>query len=471
MQDLETERIEFAFLYWPGLDGLLHEVGNQSTQVPARLRVYEQWMEKLLATARQHYSEIRLYVFSDHGMANCDELLNLKTIIENLPLRMAEDYAVVYDSTMARFWFFNESAKKQIIECLNRIPQGCIVPATELKEMGTLFLDHRFGELIFLVKEGVLIVPSHMGERPIRGMHGYHPTDKQSYAALCTNQKDIPEEIAAIPDMFRLMTRDADLAKTRNRGFSLIELLVVIAIIAILAALLMPALAKSKIRAEGITCAGNLKQLSVAWFLYAEDNADLLVNNHGVPETLALHQTWANNVEDWLDGEGNTNLVELSDSKLGPFANRATQIYKCPADREPAVNGQRIRSMSMNGMVGNPGELTNRFNPLYVQFFKMADISNPSTIFVFLDEHPDTINDGFFVNRLEDYIWGNVPASYHNGAVNLSFADGHQESHRWMVGDTDRPARQNAARGTFPAVPHTDFDWLKARTSVKKPEF
>jgi len=173
--------------------------------------------------------------------------------------------------------------------------------------------------------------------------------------------------------------------------------------------------------------------------------------------------------QDWVDGNDNTNLVYLSDSKLGPFANRATKIYKCPSDREPAANGQRIRSMSMNAMVGNPGELTNRFNPSYVQFYKSAEVLNPSAIFVFLDEHCDTLNDGFFVNRLEDYIWGNVPGSYHNGGVNLSFVDGHLESHRWAVADTVRPARQGAARGTFPATPPTDFDWLKVRTSVKKP--
>jgi prepilin-type N-terminal cleavage/methylation domain-containing protein/prepilin-type processing-associated H-X9-DG protein len=256
--------------------------------------------------------------------------------------------------------------------------------------------------------------------------------------------------------------------KQKSSAFSLVELLVVIAIIAILAGLLLPVFTDSKSKAEGMMCGNNIRQLSIAWLLYADENTDLLVNNHGVPETLARRQTWANNVEDWVDGDDNTNLVYLTDSKLGPYANRSAKIYKCPADREPAANGQRIRSMSMNAMVGNPGELTNRFNPLYVQFYKTAEVRQPSGIFVFLDEHCDTLNDGFFVNRLEDYAWGNVPGSYHNGGVNLSFADGHFESHRWQVPDTVRPARQGAARGGFPANPRTDFDWLKARTSVKK---
>ena len=250
-------------------------------------------------------------------------------------------------------------------------------------------------------------------------------------------------------------------------GFTLIELLVVIAIIALLAALLLPVLVNSKEQAQAITCAGNIKQLSVAWFLYADDNSDLLVNNHGVPETLARRQTWANNVEDWQNSDDNTNLTYLSDSKLGPFANRATKIYKCPADRVPAPNGDHIRSMSMNAMVGNPGELTNQFNPAYIQFYKTAEMPNPAGIFVFLDEQADTINDGFFVNRLEEGMWGNLPGSYHRGAVNLSFADGHVESHRWVVPSTVRPV-SGARIDRFAATPSTDFDWLKVRTSVKK---
>ena len=213
---INAESIDFAFMYWAGLDGLLHMVGNQSPEVPAKLRVYEQWIQQVLAAAQQHYREVRLYIFSDHGMANCDELLNLKARIDALPVTMERDYAVVYDSTMARFWFFNDQARKLITEELQRESQGRIIPDSELRQMRTLFEDRYFGELIFLVKEGVLIVPSHMGERPIRAMHGYHPTDKHTYASFLTNQPSIPDDLTAIPHIGRLMEQHARLVKEKN---------------------------------------------------------------------------------------------------------------------------------------------------------------------------------------------------------------------------------------------------------------
>jgi prepilin-type N-terminal cleavage/methylation domain-containing protein/prepilin-type processing-associated H-X9-DG protein len=254
----------------------------------------------------------------------------------------------------------------------------------------------------------------------------------------------------------------------KARGFTLIELLVVIAIIAILAALLLPALSRAKAKAQGVGCLNNIKQLSLAWSIYTDENADLLVNNHGIDETRTNRQNWVNNVEDWSNSDDNTNLVYLTAAKLGPYLNQSTAVFKCPSDKSIAANGPRIRSLSMNSLVGDPGVLTNRFNPDYMQFFKSADLVNPVHIFVFLDEHPDTINDGFFMNRLEEYKWGNLPASYHNGAADFSFADGHVESHRWVVADTVRPARQGGVGGSFAASPPTDFQWLKDRTSVRR---
>jgi prepilin-type N-terminal cleavage/methylation domain-containing protein/prepilin-type processing-associated H-X9-DG protein len=271
-----------------------------------------------------------------------------------------------------------------------------------------------------------------------------------------TSQRDVP-------------TR---LGRSKNAaGFTLIELLVVIAIIAILAAMLLPALSSSKAKAQGVMCLNHAKQLTLAWLIYTDDHDDHFVNNHGRDETKATRQTWANNVQDWGASDDNTNLIYLSQTKLSPYLNQSTAVFKCPSDKSVAENGPRIRSMAMNAMVGDTGVLTNRFNPEYKQFQKSADLNAPATTFVFIDEHPDTINDGFFVNTLDDYKWGNLPGSYHNGAASLSFADGHTELHRWVVGGetgTIRPARKGGVGGTFDAVPRTDFQWLKDRTSYKK---
>jgi len=155
-------------------------------------------------------------------------LVDLKATIEALPLKFGKDYVAVYDSTMARFWFPSEtqpsegqapsspSARDLITQRLKETSQGRIVPDSELAQLRTLFPDRYFGELIFLVKEGVLIVPSHMGERPITAMHGYHPEEPHSYAALLSNRFDVPAQVTAIPHIYDLMADDAITAHTAN---------------------------------------------------------------------------------------------------------------------------------------------------------------------------------------------------------------------------------------------------------------
>lgn len=215
--DIAKENIDFAFLYWPDLDGLMHRVGNDSPEVPAKLQRYEEQIADLLDVAHRHYQEVRLYVFSDHGMANCHETLDLRHRLAALPVSMPRDYAVVYDSTMARFWFFNERAREEVTAALRQVPQGRILSDAELQELGTYFPDRYFGEMIFLLEEGVLVVPSDMGEKPLKAMHGYHPDAPHSYAALMTNVPDVRPSVTAIPHVYGLMFQDALMAYTANR--------------------------------------------------------------------------------------------------------------------------------------------------------------------------------------------------------------------------------------------------------------
>lgn len=249
-------------------------------------------------------------------------------------------------------------------------------------------------------------------------------------------------------------------------GFTLIELLVVIAIIAVLAGLLLPALGRAKARAQAAACTGNLRQLSLAWNLYADDARDHYVHNHGVDQTRIERNNWVNNVLDWSDSEENTNVTYVTHGLLGAYAGRSAGVFRCPSDKARALSGPRTRSYSMNSLVGDPGVLTNRFNPDYVQFFRSSDLVVPSQIFVFMDEHPDTINDGFFMNRFHELKWGNLPGSYHQGAAVLTFTDGHVETRRWVVPGTIRPPVPGGSADSE-ATPPTDFEWLRERSSVR----
>lgn len=269
-------------------------------------------------------------------------------------------------------------------------------------------------------------------------------------------------------------------------GFTIVELLVVIAVIAILASLILPVLAKAKARGQAISCLNNLRQLNIAWLLYAHDNNDRLVYNLGATEIKQMlargqHLNWANSVLNWELDADNTNTTLNTQSGLGVYVAQSMRVFQCPADhvvsavQKRAGWNQRSRSISMNAMVGDAGEFirtgTNVNNPTYRQFLKLGDVNATSDLFVFIEEHPDSINDGYFLNKASAPGWTDLPASYHNGSANLSFADGHAEFHSWILASTKPPSEPDAARlpSVLPDSQRTDYYWVLRRTSTYTP--
>ncbi len=261
-------------------------------------------------------------------------------------------------------------------------------------------------------------------------------------------------------------------------AFTLMELLVVLGMVVIVSVMLVPALAATKPNSKVAQCLNDKRQLTLAWQMYAADNSDSILS---CITWIQAGSFQTSSYMDWTSSSRNTNTDALTNPTNALIARyvKSAAIFKCPGDyyqsSAQSVIGPRVRSVSLNAALGSSPTFVGPApgGGSYVSCKKMSDLAKPgpAAVFAFLDEHPDSINDGVFSldpgcpPGLE--YWRDLPASYHNGAVGISFTDGHAEAHKWMDARTVQSVNYTPWGTKYPShynvMVSADYEWLDAR--------
>jgi prepilin-type N-terminal cleavage/methylation domain-containing protein len=261
-----------------------------------------------------------------------------------------------------------------------------------------------------------------------------------------------------------------------NRGFTLIELLVVIAIIAILAALLLPSLARAKAAAKRVQCSNNQRQLAIVWNLYATDNSDRLVADGQNDPPITTRKLWVQGC--FYHAADNTNFTYILDPNYALFANyiQARKLYLCPTDREYidlyGLKLPRLRSYAMNPYLGWVGNWDPRLAPAtsYRLFLKLSELgaAMPAGVFVFQDAHPDSLCWPYFGVQMAAESFFNFPNSSHNRGGVLAFSDAHVEYHKWVDSRTVAAKSSDYHQHSDASPGNQDIYWLRDHTTRRR---
>jgi len=214
---LEQGHEDLLFLYSAVLDARLHHEGRRGPGVLENLRVWSDWIERANAAALLAGREAWFYLCSDHGMVDVDATVDVVGRLEHLPFRRGRDYLAFFDSTMARFWWRTAAAREAVRAALAGEPAGRWLSPEDLAREGADFADHRYGEDIYLLRPGALMVPSFMGRVPVRAMHGYDPGHADMPGLIASN-RPLPAEVTHLAHLRGFLERELDACRSADRS-------------------------------------------------------------------------------------------------------------------------------------------------------------------------------------------------------------------------------------------------------------